>query len=154
MRQTLIISLIIILLKFAQMFFVMFSAHSFFFFFLGWEGVGGENYYWRSPSPITAWLCFVCVLIFQSNQPSLRGFVFVFWGWLTARPCVLLERAATGTCLVSGVDELDTFVGHWEYDGWHFLHLFRRLLRIRREVSAMSEKFHVNKQEQNWSHLE
>lgn len=29
------------------------------------------------------------------------------------------------TDLVCGVDELDPFVGHGQYDGWHFLHLFR-----------------------------
>lgn len=40
MRQTLNISLIIILLKFAQMFFVMFSAQIFFFGGVG--GCGGE----------------------------------------------------------------------------------------------------------------
>lgn len=30
--------------------------------------------------------------------------------------------------LICGVDELHSFVGHREHDGWHFLHLFCRLL--------------------------
>lgn len=38
---------------------------------------------------------------------------------------VSCRDAATGTDLVCGVDELDPFVGHGQYDGWHFLHLFR-----------------------------
>lgn len=32
------------------------------------------------------------------------------------------------TYLICGVNELDSFVGHREYDGWHLLHLFCRLL--------------------------
>lgn len=35
--------------------------------------------------------------------------------------------------LICGVDELDSFVGHGENDGRHFLHLFCRLLRVHRK---------------------
>lgn len=50
--------------------------------------------------------------------------------------CYSQEASQEVSCegyLICGVDELDSFVGHGEYDGWHFLHLFCRLLRVHRK---------------------
>lgn len=43
-------------------------------------------------------------------------------------PIWRLLRCGGEGYLISGVNELDSFVGNGENDGWHLLHLFCRLL--------------------------
>lgn len=44
------------------------------------------------------------------------------------------------THLICGVDELDSFVGHGEHDGWHLLHLFCRLLGVHRKIKQKRQR--------------